>query len=364
MENCKHVLQIFASSNWGGGEQYVYDLSRELIKTGYSVSFISRKSEGIEKKMNAIRTPCGVLPLKGVFDLKSAFRLAKLIDRDKVDLIHVHLFKDAFTASFARIISPRKPKIVLTRHLVKAGKTNFLYVWLYKQLDRIIFISELTKKEFLSTRPSIDEKKISVVHNSIPFVASENSFVKLRESYNIGVNTTLLAFTGRLVKEKGIEVLIKSLSRIKSHDFLLLIAGKGAPEYEEQLKVLVVDNGLEDKIRFCGFVDNPRAFIQQVDVGVVPTVVKEAFGLSVIEFMQAGKAVVTTNNGAQMEFVADGVDGILIPPADEVALSDALVKLINNKDLRCQIACHAKERFEKELAYPVFFQKIVDIYEE
>lgn len=363
MEKYKHVLQIFASSSWGGGEQYVYDLSRELMKEGYSVYFVSRKSEGIEKKMRAINIPCGVLPMKGIFDLKSVFRLAGLIKKDKIDLIHVHLFKDAFTASFARMISRKKIKIVLTRHLVRPGKTGFLYVWLYKQLDRIIFISELAKKEFLSTLPSVDQKKISIVYNSIPVISPERSFERLRESYNIGDETTLLAFTGRLVGEKGVEVLIKSLIRIKSHDFLLLIAGKGVPEYEKQLFDLVRDNGLTDKVRFCGFVDNPRALIQQVDIGVVPSVGKEAFGLSVIEFMQAGKAVVTTNNGAQVEFVTDGVDGILIPPANEIALSEALLALINNKDLRQQIACHAKEHFEKELAYPFFFQKIIDIYE-
>lgn len=82
--------------------------------------------------------------------------------------MHVHNFKDAIVATRARALSGNsKVRIVLTRHLVKAGRTSSMYRDLYSRLDAVIFVSDLARKEFLSSNPPIDREKLHVVHNSI-----------------------------------------------------------------------------------------------------------------------------------------------------------------------------------------------------
>ena len=366
MENLnqkQHVLQIFASRFWGGGEQYVYDLSKNLSENGYDLTLVSRKSKDIDKKIKSLDIRSFILPMKTHFDICSIYKLLRIIDKYKVDIIHTHQFKDAFIALFARIFSRSMPKIILTRHLVKKGKNGFIYRWLYRKIDKIIFVSALARDAFLSSNPSICANKIEVIHNSI-YPSPQIGYEDIRKRYSINSDTVLLAFTGRIVQEKGIEVLIDSLNEIKNLDFYLLIAGKGDKKYEQTLREQINLCDLSAKIEFTGFLDKVQSFIQQIDIGIVPSVWQEPFGLSIIEFMQAGKAVITTNNGAQPEFVTDKQNGILIPPGDAAALANAIQSLILNVEQRSNLGIQAKKTFEEELSYPVFFNNILAVYSE
>ncbi len=360
----KNILQIFASPTWGGGEQYVYDLSKKLIGNHHHVLFVQRKSPIIEQRINNINASSFILPLKNNFDIYSILRLSRLIRRENIGLIHTHQFKDAFIAVFARLLSRRKVKIIQTRHLVKKAKTGWLYSWFYKRIDKIIFVSQLAMDEFLSTKPEISRDKVIVIHNSILPAAFSEKEKNIRTQYHINPDKILLGFTGRITPEKGLDILINALSKIKKSDFLMLIAGKGNPLYEQEINDLISSLQLADKIKCLGFLGDAQAFVKQMDIGIAPSVWKEPFGLSIIEFMQAGKPVITTNNGAQPEYITNHYDGILVPPSDQDALAESIEYLIENKETRVKIGEMAKKTFEEKLSYPVFYQKILSVYNE
>lgn len=360
----RHILQIFASPTWGGGEQYVYDLSKRLIDDNYHVCFVYRRSSVIKQRLNDINGSSYVLPLKNNFDVYSILRLSQLIKKENIGLIHTHQFKDAFIAIFARLLSRRKVKIVLTRHLVKKAKTNCLYTWFYGKIDKMIFVSQLAMREFMSAKPKISQNKVIVIHNSILPVTFSEKEKNRAARYRTAPNTVLLGFTGRISPEKGLDILINALSKIRKLDFMLLIAGIGSSQYEQRINDLISSFELSDKIKCLGFLKNIQAFINQVDIGIVPSVWKEPFGLSIIEFMQAGKPVITTNNGAQPEYITDHYDGILIPPSDPDALGETIQYLIENKEARIEIGDTAKKTFEEKLSYPVFYQKVLSVYNE
>jgi glycosyltransferase involved in cell wall biosynthesis len=159
-------------------------------------------------------------------------------------------------------------------------------------------------------------------------------------------------------------VLIDAVKQLKNFDFVLFIAGKGNQWYENQLKEQVKAYCLEDKICFLGFIENVSAFIHQIDIGIAPSVWREPFGLSVIEFMQAGKPVITTNNGAQSEYITNREDGILIPPSDEYALSEAIRYLLENSEECSTIGKNAQTSFQSKLSFQVFYNKIISVYYE
>lgn len=361
-DNKKNILQVFASNSWGGGELFVYDLTKRLIEDKNNIVCVSKKSPIIEDKLKEINVDYYTLKMNGVLDFISAFKLKKIILKHNIDIIHVHNFKSAFTAVYVKLLLKKSIKLILTRHLVKKAKTSFLYSWLYKHIDNIAFVSKLALDEFLSSNPIIDKTKCSVIYNSIQPLISKDKVINLRQNLNIEDHTTLLLFTGRLDKEKGIDILIEAMAELKDRDIALVVAGSGKEDYELKLKDKVKKFGLEDRIYFIGFISNISNIIDQADFGVCPSIGRESFGLSIIEFMQEGKAVITTNNGAQPEYIKDKETGVLVNPNNHKELVQAIDLLITNNDLRKRIGNNAKEYFQKELSYQKFYEKINKLY--
>ncbi|MDE6298701.1 MAG: glycosyltransferase family 4 protein, partial [Muribaculaceae bacterium] len=225
-------------------------------------------------------------------------------------------------------------------------------------IDRLIFVSDLAKREFLSSNPPIDPIKIGIIHNSIvipgkfttPVPAPDNREVKL-------------LFTGRLSPEKGIDTLIKALPLLSDIPLRLRIAGTGSKEYQESLLKLAADLGVTEKIDWIGFIPDVYEEVRKADICVAPSRARESFGLTVIEAMSQGRPVVTTDNGAQPEIITDGKDGLLIRPEDENLLAEAIRKLSADPDLRHEMGRNAFNTFSARFSYDIFFRKMMEEYE-
>lgn len=362
------IFQIFATPTWGGGEQFVYDLSRRLLVDGREVVLISRPSEIIRQRVEGLDTPYHTLPLKGALDLLSAWRLARMILKYRPEVIHVHHFKNAFTAAYARLMCQPfgvRPRIVLTRHLVRRGKRGWLYRWLYGQIERIAFVSELARREFLAGNPGIDPARLCVIHNSVPEIGAlqpAEPMPDLRRRFAISPEIPLLFYCGRLVPEKGCDILLDACAQLGKRAFALILAGTGDEEFEKQLHEMAARKELSDKVFFAGFVRTASRLLAQVDISVSPSVVSEAGSLTVLEAMQAGCAQVTSNNGSQPEFVDNGTTGFLVAPGDTEALAGAIARLLDDAGLRSRMGRAAKLAFEQRLAYEHFYKRYLTLY--
>lgn len=366
MDTSGTILQIFASPGWGGGEQFVYDLSRRLLDDGRKVILVSRPSDIIRERVEGLGAPYHTLQLKGVIDPVSAVRLARLIVRYRPEIIHVHHFKDAFTAAYARLLSRAsglRPRIMLTRHLVRRGKRGGLYRWLYGQIDRIAFVSDRARREFLAGNPKIDPSKLRVIHNSVPETDSGGAAPPdLRRQYNIAPEVPLLLFSGRLVEEKGCDILLEACSRLGNRPWALVLAGAGDDAYVKQLREWSEEKSLFGKVFFTGFLRGAKHLLTQADISVSPSIVCEAGSLTVLEAMQAGRVQVASDNGAQPEYIAHGKDGLLVPPADAKALAEAIARLLDDKALRERMGCAAREKFDRDLSYERFYERYLTFY--
>lgn len=361
----KNIFQISSNKLWSGIEQYIYDLSSDLKKDGNYVEIVCRKYEPVLNRFRQIELPISILPLKGFTDLDSPVRFARLVKNNK-NIIHVHNFKDAATAIMARHISENPDtRVVLTRHIVKRAKSGMIYRKLYKEIDKIIFVSELAKEEFLLSHPRIDRAKLVVVHNSVkPSTPSLVPAPVLRDKYAIDPAKKVLMFHGRLCREKGIETLLKAITQLDKQTYHLFVIGEGEQSYVSRLKAFIVANQLIANTTLLGFVEDVQPLIAQADIGILPSIWKEPFGLANLEYMMAGKPHICTSNGAQREYVRDGISGVLVPPDNFHILADAVKNLIENDTLCKQIGTQAREQFDLELAYPIFSQRINKIYDD
>jgi len=359
-----NILHVFANSSWKGGEQYVFNLSKKLIVDGYTVTFVARKNPVLSKQLNKMGKVVAFLPLKGMFDFYSAIRMAHLFRKNNISVVHVHSFKDAFTAVYARLLVKKSIRIVLTQHLIKQGKSNLLYSWLYKQIDKFIFLSKKARTTFLSDQLPSLENKSAVVYNSLyeNEMPASSLPLPLRPMFGWDAAVPIFMFAGRVIAEKGADVLIDACIQLKEEPFYLLMVGDDTSAFASQLKQKVKKAGLQDRIKFYGFSVGVFSLIQECSIGVIPSVSTEIFNFPILEFMKSGKPIIATNNGSQNECITQRKEGLLVHPNDVNQLAKAMHELLHNPTLVQTIGHNAQKKYEKELSYTTFYAKMIAAY--
>lgn len=159
-----------------------------------------------------------------------------------------------------------------------------------------------------------------------------------------GTDRKVVLFVGRLVYYKGIDVLLRGIADIE--DAILVVVGKG-PE-REALKELASDIGVEDRVRFAGFVSDEAlpVYYSIADVFALPSISSsEAFGIVQVEAMMYGVPVINTSLDTGVASVSrHGETGLTVPPGDAAALEDAIRTLTSNADMRSEFSEAARDR--------------------
>ncbi|MGF1675233.1 MAG: glycosyltransferase family 4 protein [Rivularia sp. (in: cyanobacteria)] len=197
---------------------------------------------------------------------------------------------------------------------------------------------------------------VKVVHNGVP---QRKQRPPLREPATV-------VFAGRLVSEKGVDVLLKAFAQVKLQVPLaqLIIAGQGVEAVN--LTALAEKLGINQSVKWLGHI--PREELEQhfdaAWVQVVPSLWAEPFGNVTTEAMMRGTAVIASSTGAQPEIVCDNQTGFLVPPGDVTALADALFKLLSNRQLAEEMGQAGRKRAIEEFSEEKRTQSFLDIYQE
>lgn len=358
-----NVFHIVSNKHWTGAEQYTYDLVDRLRNDkDFYVEVVCRKRPVVLKQYRRLEIPISILPLKGVTDIDSPVRFARLLRKGK-NIIHVHSFKDAFMAVMARRISEnRDTRVVVSVHGVYKPKKNYMYTKLYKSIDCFVFSSEMAREAFLGKAKKQYADRGVVLRDSVCDSQIGTDVPDLRRDLDLKPHQALIMYHGKLAPEKGLDALLSALTHVDRSKYHLAIIGEGEPKYKAKIKGFIVAAGMVNNVSLLGFRDNILEYLRQADFGVLPSIQPEALGISNLEYMMAGKAHICSNNGAQSEYVHDGVNGILVPPGDEQALTDAINLLINDTATRSRMGTQAQKDFEDNLDYPAFYKKMTDLY--
>ncbi|HLK58714.1 MAG TPA: glycosyltransferase family 4 protein [Chthonomonadaceae bacterium] len=151
---------------------------------------------------------------------------------------------------------------------------------------------------------------------------------------------------GRLVTQKGFDILLRAFAEADLRDYDLLIAGDGAER--EALEGLAACLGQERSVHFLGRSDRAQtlALFKGCEYVVVPSRTDEGLPMVTMESIAAGKPVIASQVGGIPESISDGVNGLLVPKEDVAALSEALQKLAHDTKFRERLGSGAKERAE------------------
>jgi glycosyltransferase involved in cell wall biosynthesis len=119
--------------------------------------------------------------------------------------------------------------------------------------------------------------------------------------------------------------------------------------------------GLKDDVQFLGFVSDIPTFLSQVDIFVLPSLF-EGLGVSVLEAMAAGKAVIASRVGGLPELVSDSVTGLLVAPRDVEGLVNAISTLAGDKSLIRAMGDKGRERLKEKFTMEQTARQVEDYY--
>ncbi len=195
------------------------------------------------------------------------------------------------------------------------------------------------RRRSVMVHPGIDE----------PALRPPEELATLRAGHRLPDGPILLGIAGRLVRWKGYDLFAQALGELRGrgHDVHGLIVGGPHIEdlaYEDELRQLVAELGLEDVVTFTGHVDDPSPLVQLMDVFVSASE-DEPFGMAIIEAMAVGTAVVALEGTGPREIVEHDRSGVLVPTRDPVALADAIEPLLDDPALRERLADGGRERY-------------------
>jgi len=234
--------------------------------------------------------------------------------------------------------------------------------WTYRFADRVGVLTERTRPwaENL-TRPAA----VFVLPNPISLPASgmEGS-VDLRAQLGLPPEARLLVSMGRLAPEKGFDLLMQSFAQLAGSlsEFHLVLLGEGSDRNSlEQVRTLL---GLEGRVHLPGRVSNPTVYLRQCDLFVMSSRY-EGFPMALCEAMACGLPVISfdcpTGPG---EIIRNNVDGLLVPPGDLTALTDAMRTLMSDPAARSRLGGRGPEvleRFSEERIMGAWNQMLVEL---
>jgi glycosyltransferase involved in cell wall biosynthesis len=171
----------------------------------------------------------------------------------------------------------------------------------------------------------------------------------------------VIGTVGMLSTVKGNELFLHAARQVldKNCRAHFVVAGEG--EQEGELRVLAKKLNLARDLTFVSAYTNDMEVIATLDIFVSPSM-EEGLGLTVLEAMSCAKPVISTAVGGITSFIEDGKNGLLVTPGSSTALRDAIIRLIENRDLRQEIAKNGAELVSRKYSLESAAVSTLDLY--
>jgi starch synthase len=234
---------------------------------------------------------------------------------------------------------------------------------------RIICVSETAKKH-LMTNWNVPSVKLVMLSNAVDverFQPDPQLGAQTRASLQL-IDAPLVVFVGGFYQWHDIIALLKAFAiMLKTHtDARLVLVGDGV-EREKMMK-LSADLGLEHAVNFTGFVNHAEVsrYVNAADIAVVPVpkMDREMWlsPMKLFEYMASGKAIVASAMGQITSVIQDGHNGLLVPAGDEMALANAIKKLIEDSSLRMRLGKQAREDAVRDHSWEQYLSRLENVF--
>jgi len=326
----------------GGVENYVYYLSKELVRRGHQIEVICANEpqsinidniEGIKVKRLSY--------LGRIANTNITPQLPLILSQEDYDIIHTHI-PTPWSADWSAVLSKIKNKpLVITYHndiigegivdyIARFYNSTFLKL-LLKRADKII----ITQPSYLKSSNYLRDyqDKIEVIPNGV-----DVDKFQPRKTFNDDYTIFFLSLLDEFHRYKGLDILLKSLQIVKKEipNIKLVVGGKGV--LVDYYKKMAASMGLVDNVEFTGFISDDEivGYYNQANVFVLPSTssLQEGFGIVALEALACQIPVITTDIVGVAEDLDAVNGGLIVPPKDNVKLAEAIIIILKDKELQ------------------------------
>ena len=359
------VVQLLATGNVGGAQGSVTDLMLRLDPARFDVEAVFLTHGPAVERMRQLQLPVTVLEetddQAAVRDLASHLR-----DRD-VDLVHAHMFRaELLGARAARLAGT--PVVVATAHSSRVRSPEDITALAAETplIDHLIAPSEAIVAKL--RREGRGGAEISVIPNGVDLhrFGADGSDVQrtaVRASFGIPSDAFLVGVVARLEPEKGHRYLLiawPEIARAVPHAWLLLV-GDGSLTDALRAQTLALPSAARRRVAFAGAQIDVGALTRSLDLAVLPSL-REAQGIALLEAMAARVPAVASRVGGVPETIRDGVDGLLVPPAEPAVLAEVVIRVARDPALRERLAVAGRGRVENRFSLHASVSRVESVY--
>lgn len=337
MSEKKKVLFFIYQMGAGGAARTLLNILNHLDRQRFEPILVTLNFDGSYEKF--LKEDIKFIKLTTNRLRKSIIPLAKVIRREKPDLIFSTIPVYNTVATLARFLSFTKTKGIVREAAYLGGdfKTNLklrLFGLLYQTAHQVVSLSEGVKQNLIN-RYRINEQKITVIYNPIDLQNIEKQITtgKLPAEHEVifQKNTKIIVTAGRLVAEKDQQTLLKAFAKVRQKlDVELFILGEG--ELEQSLKQQAKALGILKYVHFAGFVSNPYIYFHRADLFALSSL-NEGFGHVLVEALATKVPIISTacKPGA-LEVLDNGQYGTLVPLKNADKMSEKMYDLLTLTD--------------------------------
>lgn len=357
----KRILIVTDSLMGGGAEKVLYDILKNIDLKSYKIDIFLIFNYGIYKhKIEKLG-----INIEGLFDERKD--LFKNIFYRKLKSLLIKIFRRIY-CKYPFLIKNLKRKeydieiaflegyssVLVANRKNNSKKIGWIHIDLekhkminrnlemesYKKIDKIICVSNDSKISVENLYPEL-KAKIEVIYNPIP--KEEILKNSLKESNIYSTEKVNLITVGRLNKQKGYDILLKTHNELLNEglDYNLYILGEG--EERKKLEQYIKDNNIERNTFLLGFKENPYPYIKEADV-FISSSRYEGYSLVVAEALCLEKPVIATKCTGPVELLDNGKYGLLAEVENVESLKENMKKLILSEKLRKKYSELSKER--------------------
>lgn len=356
------LLEVCLSPDLGGLELFMFRCAKHFINNFDVVVAIQHESK-LKKFFQEQKLSFFELDKKSkIAPIFTARKLAKIIDSEKIDIIHMHWAKDLALVCLAKKFSKYKPKIAYTRNMTMTRfKDSMYHRSLYKEVDLFVPVTKQVGEQIRQFIPKQVRGKVEPVYMGSD--CFEKPYKKeIRNKYTQN-DTMLVGLVGRIEESKGQWLLIKAIEELQMQGINIkaLVVGHAMDEdYLNHLKQEIMQKGLTQNIEFIPFTNDVQAIMQVCDCVVLASK-KETFGLVLIEAMHTKTAVVGSNQGGVLEIIDDKQTGLLFESGNSKSLAEQLKKLAKDPILREKLAENGQVKARKYFESNQQFEKLANV---
>lgn len=350
------IMQVIPVLDLAGAETMCQNLAIELYKMGHEVVVVSlyKKETVLTENLRNNSITVEFMNKKSGLDLSCIFRLYKLIQRFKPDVVHSHIYAGKY-AHIAATMAGVRIKVHTVHSVAEKEATDSnkkMNMVLFKKLGVVPVALTKEVQKSIENVYGIDEGKISVVFNGIPLE-------KCKPIRMYKKNATEIVHVGRFFEVKNHKNLICAFTtaHAKFPEIHLKLYGDGP--LRNDMERLVSELQADKYIHFMGLTNDVYSVMSEADVFILPSIY-EGMPMTLIEAMATGLPIITTPVGGIVDMVENGSEAIF-SGIDPESIADSIGMLVNNAELRQYLGQAALER-AKQFSANTMAQKYLGIY--